>query len=331
MLQLRILKGIPQWLIWLVKILVAAFAVRFILVKVFRNESIDELSAAFKSLQDNGSVILLIIVFSLLIANLLTETIKWKIIMKPLESIPMLKSFAAVLTGIAVSFFAPNRSGEFVGRILFVEHADKIKTSLVTILASIGQLVITISVGCICLIFFLKDTIESSWLYYPLASTLVLLSAALIFLFIYFPYIAERFSSLSMLKRFSEYISVMKLYKPKVFLSVISLSLFRYYIFVHQYFLLQKIFFPETPYSETLQLISIIYLALAVIPTFALSEIGIRSSVAMFYLGSIISNPVSIALATLCVWIINIAFPSLIGSILFLAVKFGNGKNNSTT
>ena len=107
-----------------------------------------------------------------------------------------------------------------------------------------------------------------------------------------------------------------------------GLSLLRYLVFVHQYYLLQKIFFPATPYVETLQLISIIYLALAIIPTFALSEIGVRSSVAIFYLGSIISNPVSIALATLSIWIINIALPSLTGSVLFLAVRFGNGKNN---
>jgi hypothetical protein len=228
-----------------------------------------------------------------------------------------------------VSFFVPNRAGEFVGRILYVDHVDKIKASLITILASLGQLVITLSAGCICLVFYLRNTIESSWLYFPLAGILLLLSAGNIFLFIYFPFLGERFSSLGILRKFSEYISVLKLYEPKIFLHVLGLSLLRYLVFIHQYYLLQKIFFPATPYPETLQLISVIYLALAVIPTFALSEIGVRSSVAMFYLGSVINSPVSIALATLSIWIINIALPSLVGSVLFLAVKFGNSKNNS--
>ncbi len=107
---------------------------------------------------------------------------------------------------------------------------------------------------------------------------------------------------------------------------VLILSLLRYLVFVHQYYLLQKIFFPETPYAETLQMISIIYLALAVIPTFAFSEIGVRSSVALYYLSGIISNPVSITLATLSIWIINIAIPSIAGSVFFLSVKIKNGK-----
>lgn len=328
MLRLRILKNIPGWVIWLIKILVTAFAIRFILLKVFTNESIDELGESLKSLNGENNQFILLTVVLLLAINLLIETIKWQIVMLPLEKIPMLKSFSAVLTGIAVSFFAPNRSGEFVGRILYVEHANKIKASLVTILASIGQLVVTLSVGCFCLVFYLKGIIVSSWLYFPLAGILLLLSAGLVFLFIYFPYLAERFASLSLLRKFSEYISVLKLYKPKIFLSVIGLSLLRYIVFVHQYYFLQKIFFPATPYAETLQLISIIYLALAVIPTFALSEIGVRSSVALFYLGSVISNPVAIALATLSIWIINIAVPALAGSVIFLAVRFSNGKNN---
>ena len=221
------------------------------------------------------------------------------------------------------------RSGEFVGRILYVDTANKIKTSIITILASIGQLVITISAGCICLVIYLGNMIESAWLYVPLAGILLLLSAGIVFLFVYFPYLGDRLSSLVIFQKFSEYISVLNLYRPKLFLKVLMLSLLRYLVFTHQYFLLQKLFFPPTPYTETMLLISVIYLALAVIPTFALSEIGVRSSVAMFYLGSVISSPVSITLATLSIWIINIAVPSLVGSVLFLAVKFGNGKNNT--
>jgi hypothetical protein len=241
-----------------------------------------------------------------------------------------LKSFSGVLTGISVSFFIPNRAGEFVGRVLYVDNADKIKASLVTILASIGQLVVTLAVGCLFMIVYLRDEIASSWLYIPLAAIMFLLSAGLVFIFIYFPYLTERFASLSLLKKFSEYLSVLRLYKPKIFLSVLLLSLLRYIVFIHQYYLLQKIFFPATPYFPVIGLISLIYFALAIIPTFALSELGVRSSVAIFYLSPIISNPVAITLATLSIWLINIVLPALIGAVLFLSVRFADGKNNST-
>src|SRR5260221_2981689 len=176
MFRVKILKGIPGWAIWLGKIFIAAIAIRFILLKVFRHESIDELRQALRALDGETGKIILAVVFILLILNLFIETIKWKIIMAPLEKISTLKSLGAVLTGIAISFFGPNRSGEFVGRILYVEHANKIKTSLMTILASIGQLVVTLSAGCVCFIFYLRGELESSWLYFPLAGIMLLLS-----------------------------------------------------------------------------------------------------------------------------------------------------------
>lgn len=326
MLSIRLFRNVPVWVVWTLKILIAAVAIRFILQKVFTHESIPDLEAALKSLGGDNSRWLLFIVFFLMLVNLFTETAKWQIAMRPLEKISPLQSFMAVLTGIAVSFFGPNRSGEFVGRILYLSDADKIKASIVTVLASFGQLVITISAGSLCLAFYLHDSDSSALLYYSLGVILILVSCVLIFLFIYFPYWGARFASLKILNKFSEYISVLNLYKPKQFAVILALSLLRYLVFVHQYYLLQKIFFPETPYAETLRMISIIYLSLAIIPTFALSEIGVRSSVALYYLGSIISNPVAITLATLSIWIINVAVPSVAGSLFFLSVKIKNGK-----
>lgn len=329
MLSIRLFRNVPGWAVWTLKILIAAFAIRFILQKVFTHESFDDLEEALKSLNGSGSRSLLYLVFLLMGLNLFTETVKWKIVMRPLEKISLLQSFTAVLTGIAVSFFVPNRSGEFVGRVLYLDNADKIKASIVTVLASIGQLVITLSAGSLCLAVYFKNSVSSAILYYPLCAILFLVAVGLIFMFIYFPYWGARFASLKILNKFSEYTSVLNLYRPKDFAVVLVLSMLRYLVFVHQYYLLQKIFFPATPYVETIQMISIIYLALAIIPTFALSEIGVRSSVALYYLGSIISNPVSITLATLSIWIINIAIPSVIGSVFFLSVRFRNGKASS--
>src|SRR5258705_3121699 len=199
MLSIRFFKNVPAWAVWAFKILIAALAIRFILQKVFRHESIHELQTALKSLNNHTGSMLFYLVFFLMVLNLLTETIKWKLVMAPLEKVSLLQSFTAVLTGIAVSFFGPNRSGEFVGRILYLSEADKIKASIVTVLASLGQLVITLSAGSLCLGFYLRNYFSSTLLYYPLCAILLLVSAGLIFLFIYFPYWGSRFSSLKIL------------------------------------------------------------------------------------------------------------------------------------
>ena len=326
MLSIRLLRNVPGWVMWSLKFAIAAVAIRFILQKVFTHESIDDLEAALKSLRGEEGQVLLYIVLLLMLVNLLTEAIKWKIIMRPLEKVSVLQSFMAVLTGTAVSIFGPFRSGEFMGRIVYLSDADKIKASIVTVLASLGQLVITVSAGSLCLALYLRDSVSSPFLYYPLCAILLLVSGGLIFIFIYFPYFGVRFASIKILRKFSEYISVLNLYRPKHFVQALALSLLRYLVFVHQYYLLQKIFFPATPYADTMLMISIIYLVLAVIPTIALSELGVRSFVALDFLKHIISNPVSITLATLSIWIINIAIPAIAGSAFFLSVKIKNGK-----
>lgn len=53
---------------------------------------------------------------------------------------------------------------------------------------------------------------------------------------------------------------------------------------------------------------------MAVIPTLALTEIGVRGSVALFFLGLVSTNSIGIVTATFTLWIINLALPALIGS-----------------
>jgi hypothetical protein len=64
------------------------------------------------------------------------------------------------------------------------------------------------------------------------------------------------------------------------------------------------------------------YLAMAVIPTFALTEIGVRGSTAIFFIGLFSTNISGILSASIFLWIINLAVPAIIGSFLFSKSKF---------
>ena len=69
-----------------------------------------------------------------------------------------------------------------------------------------------------------------------------------------------------------------------------------------------------------------IILILAIIPTFALAELGIRGKVSIFLLESFSRNYVGIISCTLGIWIINLVVPALIGSLLILGVKIFSNK-----
>jgi hypothetical protein len=63
------------------------------------------------------------------------------------------------------------------------------------------------------------------------------------------------------------------------------------------------------------------YLILSAVPTIALSEIGVRGSVAIFLLQNFTENLSAVFLATTCIWIINLAIPALLGNIFLYKTK----------
>ena len=71
----------------------------------------------------------------------------------------------------------------------------------------------------------------------------------------------------------------------KELLGVLLLSLFRYLIFSTQFFLLLRIFGADLPIVQGIILIPVIYLMMAMVPTIALTELGIRGSVSIFVIG----------------------------------------------
>ena len=50
----------------------------------------------------------------------LVESVKWRVLMRPALLLSIPQALKAVLGGVAISLFTPNRIGEYGGRILFV-------------------------------------------------------------------------------------------------------------------------------------------------------------------------------------------------------------------
>ena len=60
------------------------------------------------------------------------------------------------------------------------------------------------------------------------------------------------------------------------------------------------------------------YLFVTFTPSLAFSEAAVRSSFAMLTIGAFSGQTVSIALAGMCIWIINFVFPMLAGTVLMV-------------
>src|SRR5688500_9828643 len=80
----------------------------------------------------------IVVVIALMFVNWSIEAIKWKIAIRPVQSVSFLKAFRAILSGVSFTVIMPNRVGEYLGRVLYMDDGNRLKTISVTIVSSIS-------------------------------------------------------------------------------------------------------------------------------------------------------------------------------------------------
>ena len=258
------------------------------------------------------------------------EARKWQVLMKNLEPLNYLVAFKSVLAGVTLSLNTPNRIGEYGGRILFIKEGNRIRSVSLSIAGSICQLTITVLMGCGGLFFLLHSNTGSAntimglsffWLktllFLSVCTTIILL----IFLFrlSWIIKLVERIPSVS---KFVQYISVLDEFTPKLLLRLLGLSLLRYLVFVIQYILLLQVLQVQTSWEQGFWIITVLYLVLAIVPSFAIADLGIRGKFSTELLSLYSVNVIGIIATTFGIWFINLFIPALAGSLLIIGKKF---------
>ena len=276
-------------------------------------------------------------VLFLMIVNWSVESCKWRYMINKIEKISFIKSLEAVFTGISVSIFTPNRVGEYFGRVFILEKASHIEGILITILGSMSQLLITILTGTIAFLVFIPEyfshiEVFSGYLYYGMVFIITVLDILLLILYFNVSFLSSLREKLLRfrLKKFRKYLNVFSHYHLKELTVVIFLSFLRYMIFSYQYYLLLRLFGISIPLPESMVLISLIFFIITVFPTFALTELGIRDTAALYFFGlyfgtmKLMSDDIALGIfaASTLLWIVNLAIPAVIGTIFVFRLKF---------
>jgi hypothetical protein len=276
----------------------------------------------------------MLIVALLMIINWGIETFKWKFLIRKIENVNFLKALVAVLSGITVSIFTPNRIGEYAGRVFILDRADRWEGVLITMLGSLSQLLVTIIAGSIGFVFFTYEyidlSIDSEYLIYGLVLIILIVIFALISLFYNISFLTRLINKLpGKFKKLRRYGKIFSNYSKWDLTVVMLLSMARYLVFITQFFLLLNLFESAIPYGEAIMMISMIYLVMAAIPTIALTELGIRGSVALYFIGLYFEshnpaaqNDLGIFTASSVLWLTNLAIPALLGAIFVFKLKF---------
>ncbi|MDD3637441.1 MAG: lysylphosphatidylglycerol synthase domain-containing protein [Bacteroidales bacterium] len=305
-------------------------------------QTLSELLA--ERLNDTKHLGIILLAIILMPVNLFLETVKWKFQIRKLEKVKLNKAFTAVLSGISVSMFMPNRVGDYLGRVFILEKASHIKGVLLTMIGSLAQLLVTLVIGGVALLFFLPMTdyfsANNQWLYSAvLVLILVLLSAGV---FIYFNinllYVIVKSLFPSKSKVILPYIEVFNYFTHKQLAYILGLSVLRYGVFSLQFILFLWAFELPLTYSEAIMLVGVSYLFITLIPTVALSELGVRGSVSIFLFSIWLQSQqlvfdgfeVGVFAASSAVWLVNIVVPALLGVFFVYRLKFFRRENGKS-
>jgi uncharacterized membrane protein YbhN (UPF0104 family) len=287
-------------------------------------------------LQQNIKYLLFLNVL-LLFFNILIESYKWKFLVSKLEIIRLNQAFTAVLSGMSVSMFLPNRVGDYLGRVFVLQKASHVKGILATIIGSFAQIIVTFVAGFIGLMtvvpfVFPLNTNYQFLLYLGLTSIAVLFSL-LMFAFYFNVRLVKVVVSTFLKKRkkqFMDYAAVFDLYSRSDLIKILSFSILRYLVYTFQFFLMLLIFGFRISYPEALALIAVTYLIITIIPTIAITELGVRGSVTMAVFGMYFENKeiwtaessFAVLAASSSLWLLNLAFPAILGAFFTYRLKF---------
>ncbi len=273
----------------------------------------------------------LYVMFGLTWVNWALESFKWQIALRSVQPIGFFRAFKAILAGTCIASFTPNRVGEYLGRMLFVDPGNKVNSIAPTILCSMSQMLITLFAGSIGIYLFssLNYQFPVSWLspaFFRWSMIITIVSAAVLGL-IYFrfdPLVARVNKWLQKNKR---NFSIPLNFSFSSLATILLIASIRYLVFVLQYFLLFSLFGIPLNGLQVFTGVSVMFVLMAIVPTLTfLTDLGFRwvAGIQVFQVFTI--NTAGILAVSLGIWFINLIIPALVGSLLILRIKLFESK-----
>lgn len=261
-----------------------------------------------------------LVVIVLMIVNWTIEAQKWRFLLKGTENFSLWTSLQSVLTGLAVSVITPNRIGEYMGRILYLRNVHKLQGITVTIVGSFAQLIVTGFLGLVGLLFYMNQVTPDTWLYVLLTAS-ILLCAGLGYFYFNLPALVDRIASIPFLRKIRFYLMVVQRFHWQQLIRILGMSLLRYFVYTLQFILLLKILYVDAGWLQLVCTSWLIFWAMAIVPTIAIAEVGIRGETALYFLAPFSTNHMGIVLATVLLWLINLIIPALFGCLFVFRMK----------
>jgi hypothetical protein len=267
----------------------------------------------------------------LIFFNWAIEAWKWKLSIASFYNVGFWPAFKAILCGVSFSVTTPNRVGEYFGRMMYLPAGSRLKSISVTLVGSWSQLLVTVFTGMVAFMVLKEDLLKAhlmSEIFYEfilfgiftggLALTLLYFQTALI------GNLLEKWLQKT---RYLYLVQTLRTFNIQLLIKLLLLSFLRYLVFVCQYYLLFILFGVHLQVTIIWNVLGLLFLALAVIPSISLVEVGLRGEISLQLMGIYTANSLGVGLTSATIWFLNLVLPAILGSILILGIKVFKRKN----
>lgn len=272
---------------------------------------------AWKQTGWNGYLLVSVL---LVFVNIPLEGYKWFTLARSVEPVSYLRALSSLLAGIAFSIITPNRSGDYPGRILFLAKNNNtlryVNVAILGVMSQLSAIFIFGLVGLICYNVLFPSLLGKVALGLCFAGN-VFISV------IYWSFEAwlPAMERIKPLRKFAIYGRLLNRVSTAKQVKVLGMSVLRFAIFTAQYLFLLKWMNVDIPFFQGYCLAALFFWIMAVIPSIALTELGVRGAVCLFLFGHYSSNSVGMLAATAGIWLLNLIIPSIAGSILVMRMR----------
>jgi len=271
-------------------------------------------------LTNTGPIYLLAAAIVLMLANSFLESYKWFSLVRRTEQVSYGTALASYLAGIAFSIITPNRIGEYPGRILYLGRGNTMHYIGVSVAGVLSQLAAIWFLGLAGLVYY-NITFPGK----PAQAALlgcVVINILLGLVYLNFDRWLSLMERVPWLRRFSVYGKLMGRMPAAEKWRILTISIVRVFVFTAQYLILLQWMKVDVPIAAGFFLSALFFWVLAVVPSLALTELGVRGTVSLFIFGHFSANTVGILAATTVLWFLNLVIPAVPGSILITKMKW---------
>lgn len=313
-----------QWLNNVIKWVIAVFLFYTLYQQLFQHEQSSRFSDLIIATNWNEHILQLTFLIILSVLNWTLEIVKWYHLVNKLEDTSWYQAVLATLGGVTLGLLTPNRIGDFAGKILFIERANKIRGALLSLVGSFSMTFANILVGVFaCWYYQAELTFFEPVLGWSLF--VIVLSIFILFAWCYFNiYIMAKYLfSIKGMRKFRSYISTAHVVSNTDLILYFIISLFRYSFIITQFLILLSIFDVELVWWQGVLGVSMIYLIQTILPTPAMIELGIRGHASIAFISAIaIGSVINVLATTYTIWIINVSVPAIMGGIILMKVDY---------